>query len=103
MTEWKWPGGDNPSVLLSIVEYSDSVPSETRSQYEELEKWIEDGWLVLHTEYKHGPAKKLIPLMAVVQHKGKVRHILNFRELNTYIDTYTANSDVCGDRMKVHD
>ena len=39
--------------------------------------------------------------MAVVQHnKGKVRPVLDFRELNTYIDTYTADSDFCSDRLR---
>ncbi|KFD50469.1 LOW QUALITY PROTEIN: hypothetical protein M513_08696 [Trichuris suis] len=44
---------------------------------------------------KLGPAKALIPLMAVTQRsKGKVRPAMDFRELNSYIDTYTAKSDV---------
>ncbi|KAK4326819.1 hypothetical protein Pmani_002676 [Petrolisthes manimaculis] len=60
-------------------------------------KWIKDGWLVPHNECKHGPPKGLIPLMAVVQHnKGKVRPVLDFRELN---DTFTADSDVCADKL----
>ena len=71
---WKWLGGDEPGVN-KVEEYT--VPSEIRSQYEEeVEKWIEDGWLVPHDKYKHSPAKGLIPLMAVVQHnKGKVRPV----------------------------
>ncbi|KAG0725639.1 hypothetical protein GWK47_038205 [Chionoecetes opilio] len=39
--------------------------------------------------------------MAVVQHnKRKVRPVLDSRELNTYIDVFSADSDVCADRLR---
>lgn len=78
------------------------MPCEVKTKYEEeVDKWIEDGWLVLYDEGNHGPVKRLIPLMAVIQHnKGKVRPVLNFRELNTHIDTYIADSDVCADKIR---
>ncbi|KAK4319771.1 hypothetical protein Pmani_009323 [Petrolisthes manimaculis] len=98
---WKWSGGEEPGILQNRVE-AYTVPCEIRAQYEEeVEKWIKDGWLVPHDECKHGPPKGLIPLMAVVQHnKGKVRPVLDFRELNTHIDTFTADSDVCADKLR---
>lgn len=38
--------------------------------------------------------------MAVVQcKKGKVRPVMVFRELNTHIDAFTADADVCADRL----
>ena len=79
-----------------------TVPREIRSQYEEeVEKWVQDGWLVLHDKCKHGPANGLIPMMAVLQHnKGKVRPVLDFRELNAHIDTYTADADVCAGKIR---
>ena len=98
---WRWSEGTEPGVLQNRVE-AYAMPRGVRAQYEkELDKWIEDGWLVLHDESKHGPAKGLIPLMAVIQHsKGKVRPVMDFRELNTHIDTFTADSDVCADRLR---
>ncbi|KAG0728326.1 hypothetical protein GWK47_032710 [Chionoecetes opilio] len=80
---WKWSQGVEPGVLQNqIEEYS--VPHEARLVYEkELEKWITDGWLVSYEKDVHGPVKGLIPLMAVIQRsKGKVRPVLDFRELN---------------------
>lgn len=48
----------------------------------------------------YGPAMGLVPLLAVVQcNKGKVRHVMDFRELNTNIDAFTADADVCADRL----
>lgn len=57
--------------------------------------------LLPYVEHKYGPAKGLISLMAVVQrNKRKVRPVLDFRELNAYIDAFTADSDVCSDKLR---
>ena len=48
----------------------------------------------------HGPIKGLVPIMAVVQqNKGKVRPVLDFRELNMFIEAFTANTDACADKL----
>ncbi|KAG0719421.1 hypothetical protein GWK47_050518 [Chionoecetes opilio] len=101
MAAWKWSEGKEPDVLKNQVE-SCSVPPDARDLYEEeLESWIKDGWLLPYDESQFSPAKGLIPLMAVVQHnKRKVRPVLDFRELNTYIDVFSADSDVCADRLR---
>ena len=44
-TAWKWSEGKEPGVLRNMVE-AYSVPPEARDLYEEeLQKWINDGWL----------------------------------------------------------
>lgn len=98
---WKWAGGAEPGALKNDVgEYA--VPSDVRHEYErELSKWIDDGWLVPYDEAELGQPKGLIPLMAVVQqNKSKVRPVLDFRELNEFIDTYTADADVCPEKLR---
>ncbi|KAK8374447.1 hypothetical protein O3P69_012045 [Scylla paramamosain] len=92
----KWSEGKKPGVLRNTVE-AYSAPPEARDLYEEeLQKWIDDVWLL-----PYGPVKGLIPLMAVVQrNKKKVRPVMDFRELNAHIDTFTADSDVCSDRLR---
>ena len=61
--------------------------------------WIDDGWLLPYDEQAYGPAKGL---MAVMQrNKRKVRPVMDFRELNTHIDAFTADSDACTDKLKV--
>ena len=52
--------------------------------------------MVCHTKRRNWiPPKGLIPLMAVLQqHKSKVRPVMDFRQLNCYVDVFTANKDV---------
>ena len=92
---WRWAEGKEPGVLqYQVTEYA--VPQDARDLYEkELQRWINDGWLLLYDKQAYRPAKGLKPLMAVAQHnKRKVHPVMDFRELNTYIDTFTADSDV---------
>uniref|UniRef100_A0A5S6Q4C2 Uncharacterized protein n=1 Tax=Trichuris muris TaxID=70415 RepID=A0A5S6Q4C2_TRIMR len=98
---WKWTNGMQPTSLRNKVqEYPPS--GEVREKYEEeLGEWIKNGWLVPYDESKWGPAKGLIPLMAVSQdNKGKVRPVMDFRELNSYIEAFTADSDVCAQKLR---
>ena len=58
---------------------------------EELEKWKEEGWLQPCEAPTHG----VILLLAVEQErKGKVRPVMDFRELNAYVESHTGDSDV---------
>lgn len=47
-----------------------------------------------------GPAKALIPLMAVVQsNRSKVQPIMDYKELNGFVNMFTANADVCAQKL----
>ena len=47
-----------------------------------------------YDDKKLGPAKGLIPLMAIFQqNKDKVRPVMDFRESNSHVDSFTANAD----------
>uniref|UniRef100_A0A5S6QPD7 Reverse transcriptase domain-containing protein n=1 Tax=Trichuris muris TaxID=70415 RepID=A0A5S6QPD7_TRIMR len=98
---WKWTKGAEPDVLKNrIQEHSPS--DEARALYEdELGKYITNGWLVPYDHIKHGPAKGLIPLMAVIQrNKKSVRPVMDFRELNTHIEAFTAGSEICAQKLR---
>lgn len=98
---WKWNGDSKPETLVNkIAEYT--IPIGIKNDYEkEIEGWIEKKWLQKYEAKKHGPIKGLVPLMAVVQqNKGKVRPVLDFRELNSYIEAFTANTDACADKLR---
>ena len=98
---WKWFGNDQPSGLKnSVGEYQ--IKPEARAEYEcEVQEWIDRGWLQTYDERTMGPPKGLIPLMAVIQkNKAKVRPVMDFRELNEHIEPFTANADVCADKMR---
>ncbi|KAK4312976.1 hypothetical protein Pmani_015641 [Petrolisthes manimaculis] len=101
IVSWKWRGdGAAPWLKNSVLEYS--IPRVARQEYEnELCQWIQDGWLVPYNERAHGPVKGTIPLMAVVQeNKKKVRPVLDFRELNSYVDVHTAEADICAEKLR---
>ncbi|XP_043215697.1 uncharacterized protein LOC122378555 [Amphibalanus amphitrite] len=96
---WKWADGVAPDCLTNrVAEYR--VPPSARQEYdEELETWLRNGWLQPYNEAEDGPPRGLVPLMAVPQAK-KVRPVLDMRELNGHVAAYTADSDVCADRLR---
>ena len=97
---WKWANGHSPSKLSNTVqEYA--MPCHARDAYEnEILQWQWNRWLLPYSEGELGPPKRLIPLMAVVQ-KQKVRPVLDYRELNGFVDAFTANAEVCALKLRV--
>ena len=96
---WKWSDDTEPDALRNrVTEYA--IPTAARSSYEEeIQEWIANGWLEPYDDKKMGPAKGLIPLMAIVQqNKDKVQ--MDFRELNSHVDDFTANADICADKIR---
>ena len=99
--EWKWANGHSPSEL-SNIEQEYAVPCHARDAYEnEILQWQWNGWLLPYSEEELSPPKGLIPLMAVMQEqKQKVRPVLNYRELNGFVDVLTANAEVYAQKLR---
>ena len=78
-----------------VMEYK--MSGKIRPEFEqELQMWIANGWLM-----PNPPTKGLIPLMAVIQpSKGKAHPVMNFKELNEHVDTFTADVDVCTTKLR---
>ena len=76
------------------------MESEKNSEFEEeVERWIADGILV---PWK-GEGKGVLPLMVVFQAtKKKVRPVLDYRELNRFVECHTGSDiiDVCDEKMR---
>lgn len=92
---WMWKG--SPPVLKNrVAQYS--VGEEIRNAYDaELDRWVDEGWLVPCNR----PDDGIVPLLAVEQVvKNKVRPVLDYRELNVAVQSHTANSDVCPDTLR---
>ena len=97
---WKWANGHSPSELSnSVQEYA--MPCYARVAYEnEILQWQRNGWLLPYSE-ELGPPKGLIPLMAVVKElKQKVRPVLDYQELNGFVDAFAANAEVCAQKLR---
>ena len=96
---WKWANNCSPNELSNSVQQY-AVPCHARDAYEnEILQWQRNGWLLAYPEEELGPPKGLIPLMAVVQEQ-KVRPVLDYRELNGFVDAFTANAEVCAQKLR---
>ena len=98
---WKWSEGAPPYCLKnSVGQYR--ITEEAKDEYrEEVALWIQNGWLLEYDEQKYGPVKGLIPLMAVIQpNKGKVRPVMDFREMNSHVEAFTGDADVCSEKIR---
>ena len=98
---WEWVNGHSPSKLNnSVQEYV--VPCHTKYAYEnEILQWQWNGWLLPYSEEELGPPKGLISLIVVVQEqKQKVHPALDYRELNGFVDAFTANVEVFAQKLR---
>lgn len=98
--KWRWKAGEEPILKNRISEYASTEKPDTKEDFDrEVRSWISKGWLVpCETSRSEG----LLPLMAVIQrHKGKVRPVLDYRELNGYVESHPgADVAVCDEAMR---
>lgn len=97
---WVWKG-DIPMLKNKVDCYDKNMSEDIRDGFEkEVERWIEEGILMPWEEKVH---VGIIPLMAVYQPtKKKVRPVLDFRELNKYVNCHTGDDviDVCTETLR---
>lgn len=98
---WKRKNGVAPKCLNYVVAQYNVSPLMREEFDKELYSWIVNGWLGPHDERQHGEPRGLVPLMAVHQNnQGKVRPVLDYRELNDHVTAFTADSGVCADQLR---
>ena len=95
-----WNEKGAPTLRNPVSEYPHKLKDQKKQQYEaEVERWIEDGVLKPWS----GEVGGILPLMAVEQAtKGKIRPVLDFRELNESVRCHTGDEviDVCSEKMR---
>ena len=94
---WTWAdGSQEPTLMNQVPNYR--MSEDVTPQFESVvESWIEKGWL----RPFDGVCEGIIPLLAVVQqNKNKVRPVLDYRELNSFVSSHTAESEVCGEKLR---
>ncbi|XP_065646575.1 uncharacterized protein LOC136076869 [Hydra vulgaris] len=87
---WKWLM-EPPTLTNKIPNYH--ISEDVKSEYAmEISEWIAQGWL----KPFEGRCNGIIPLMAVTQrNKLKIRPVMDYRELNQFVSSHTADGDVC--------
>ena len=95
-----WNDSGPPELKNRVGEYGNNLsPEKLKSYEEEVERWIKEGILLPW----NGEVGGVLPLIAVDQStKGKVRPVLDFRELNKGVKCHTGDemTDVCGERLR---
>ncbi|KAI0985745.1 hypothetical protein GJ496_011070 [Pomphorhynchus laevis] len=91
-----WKNGEPEKLYNSIASYI--IDPDVQQDFEnEVNCWILEGWLIPYD----GEVRALIPLMAVMDAtKSKVRPVLDFRGLNGFVTSNTADADVCVDKIR---
>ena len=90
IASWKWDKCV-PELTNKVPHYG--IEPDLKGEFDaEVDSWIEQGWLKKCDDDAVG----ILPMMVIDQkNKGKVRPVLDYRELNAYVKTYTGDSDVC--------
>lgn len=100
IVRWKWTEESPKKLQTGISEYKCARAPQIRERYcAELESWISKGWL----KRWDGPVEGIIPLLAVFQPtKDKVRPVMDYRELNGFVECHTGDDmvAVCGDKIR---
>lgn len=97
---YKWNELGEPKLATRIGQYKTKLDAKKEQEAEEeVHRWIREGVLIPWAGQEAG----VLPLMFVDQAtKGKVRPVLDFRELNQNVLCHTGADaiDVCGDKMR---
>lgn len=98
--KWRWSAGEPARLRNRVAEYKCTRAPGVHEKYtREIQRWISNGWLVKW----NGPVKGVIPLLAVVQPtKDKVRPVMDYRELNTFVESHTGDDEIaiCADKLR---
>lgn len=64
-----------------------------------LQAWLDKGWLLLYPKEELNLPKELIVIMQK-KNKRKVHSIMDFQELNTYVDSNMVEEDICMEKLR---
>ena len=94
---WRWVS-EEPNLANKVACYG--VDSEIKADFDrEVESWVQEGILVPVPEGE--AVSSVIPLMAVKQaNKQKVRPVLDFKQLNSFVSSHTGSSAICDDTIR---
>ncbi|XP_067932754.1 uncharacterized protein [Watersipora subatra] len=96
---WWWSGESPKGLQIRVAEYKCTRAPNLHERYcAEIESWISKGWLKRWSR----PIEGIIPLLAVFQPtKDKVQPVMDYRELNAFVESHTGGDAVavCGEKI----
>lgn len=94
---WKWIAQE-PLLSNKIPNYK--IDNDIRDEFDrEVDSWIEEG--ILQPVPDFDEVTSVLPLLAVQQtNKGKIRPVLDYKELNQYVSCHTGSSAVCNETIR---
>lgn len=95
LMKWRWNDGE-PMLRASCPIYA--MASDIEEAFnEEFEEWIRLGIVVPAPE----GSQPTLSMMAVVQeNKRKVRPVLDYRPLNSFVSSHSGDAEVCADKLR---
>ena len=105
---WQWRDGQAPTSPIGsgIGQYArHNLSDKQESQFcDEMDAWVENGYLIEYDEATYGPPAAIIPLLAKDQaHKEStpVRPCLDYRGLNAVIKSNPGtDAPACGEKIR---
>ena len=94
---WKWSGSE-PASRNRLAKYK--VDKDLQKDFDrEMNVWIQEG--ILSPVPSDVVVTLVVPLMAVEQtNKGKVRPVLDSRQLNEFVSSHPGGSAVCDETVR---
>lgn len=97
IVSWKWK--DKPPKLTNKVPCYSISPDIQQDWESEVQSWIDEG--ILKPVAYGDKVDSLTPIMAVSQsNKGKVRPVMDFREMNKFVLSHPGDCDVCDETLR---
>ena len=97
---WRWVANEPTKLQSRVGEYQCTRAPGVHEKYaEEIQSWISKGWWI---EWDRS-IKGIIPLLAVVQPtKDKVRPLMDYQELNQFVESHTGDEQtaVCAEKVR---
>ena len=100
MVRWKWKNDIVPELTNKKCCYDNGIRDKQREEFEkELDRWVAEGIFLPWVD----DFRRIIALMAVEQPtKGKVCPVMDFREMNRYVECHTGDNviDICEEILR---
>ena len=101
IVEWRWKEDRAPVLKNKVSMYENRMTGNKKVEFDkEIERWIDEGILL---PWEGEVERGILPFIAVEQPtKNKIRPVLDYRELNEFVECHTGDDviDVCSEVLR---